>query len=211
MRRTICGAGEAEHAADLDDLAVDREHRAHHAEIDREEHADRDQRDLRGFEDAEPQDEQRHPGDRRDRAQRLQGRIEQAARERRIAGDRAERACRPRRRSAKPAATRADRHGDVALQFAGRRKFDQRRPDARGRRHQPAVGEARAHRDFPERSPGPPAARGRARAAHSARASAVRVRRDGGFGDGSWRKETWGLASNCNARRACPRAQRSMK
>jgi hypothetical protein len=44
------GAGEAEGAADLDDLAIDREDRAHHAEIDREEHADGDQRDLRGLE-----------------------------------------------------------------------------------------------------------------------------------------------------------------
>ena len=39
------------------------EDRAHHAEIDREEHPDRDQRDFRGLENAEPQDEQRHPGD----------------------------------------------------------------------------------------------------------------------------------------------------
>ena len=86
-------------------------HRAHHAEIDREEHADRDQRDLRGLENAEPQHEQRHPGDRRNRAQRLQGRIEQPPQQRGIAGDRAEqraghrRRCRSRPRRA--AASRA--------------------------------------------------------------------------------------------------------
>ena len=91
-------AGEAEHAADLDDLAVDRHHRAHDAEIDRKEYADRDQSDLGGLEDAEPQDEQRHPGDRRNRAQRLQRRIDQAMRQRGITGDRAQRSCRRRRR-----------------------------------------------------------------------------------------------------------------
>jgi hypothetical protein len=52
-----CRSRQAEGAADLDDLAVHREDRAEHAEINREEHADRDQRDFRGFEDAEPQDE----------------------------------------------------------------------------------------------------------------------------------------------------------
>ena len=82
--------GQPEDAADLDDLAVDRDDRAHDAEIDREEHADRDQRDLRGLEDAEPEDEQRHPGDRGNGAQRLQGRVDQPAHQRRIAGDRAE-------------------------------------------------------------------------------------------------------------------------
>src|SRR5204862_393575 len=69
---------------------VDREDRAHHAEIDRKEHADRDQRDFRGFENAEPEDEQRHPGDRGDRPQRLHGRIEQPPRQSPIAGDGAE-------------------------------------------------------------------------------------------------------------------------
>ena len=83
-------ARQTKRAADLDDLAIDREDRAHHAEIDREEHADRDQRDFRGFENAEPEDEQRHPGDRRNRAQRLHGRIEQPPRHVPIAGDGAE-------------------------------------------------------------------------------------------------------------------------
>ena len=54
--------------------------RREHAEIDREEHAERDQRQLRGLEDAEPEDEDRHPGDRGDGAQRLDRRVEQPAR-----------------------------------------------------------------------------------------------------------------------------------
>ena len=46
--------------------------------------------DARGLEDAEPEDEQRHPGDRGDRAQRLHGRIEQLPRQPPIARDGAE-------------------------------------------------------------------------------------------------------------------------
>ena len=79
--------------------------------------------------------------------------------ERRIAGDRAERACRRRRRSRSRPRRAQTVTSDVALQFAGGGKFDQRRPDARGRRHQAAVGEARAARRFPRRSRGRPAAR----------------------------------------------------
>ena len=71
-------ARETEHAADFDELAVDGEDRARDAEIDRKEHADGDERHLRGLEDAEPQDEQRHPGDGGNGAQGLQRRIEQA-------------------------------------------------------------------------------------------------------------------------------------
>src|SRR5260221_13809715 len=56
-------AGIAVDAADLDELAVDLLNAAHQIEVDREEDADRDQRHLRGFEDAEPQDEERDPGD----------------------------------------------------------------------------------------------------------------------------------------------------
>ena len=81
---------EAVDAPDLDEAAVDRLDAGHQVEIDREEHADRDQRDLRRLEDAEPQDEQRHPRDRRDAAQRLQHRVEQPPPQRRIAGQRAE-------------------------------------------------------------------------------------------------------------------------
>ncbi len=40
-------------------------------EIDREKHANRDQRDLGGLEDAEPEKEQRHPRNRRNQAQPL--------------------------------------------------------------------------------------------------------------------------------------------
>ena len=77
MRRASWRAGQPKDAADLDELAVDRQDRARDAEIDRKEDADGDQRDLRCLEDAEPQDEQRHPGERRDGAQRLQRRIEE--------------------------------------------------------------------------------------------------------------------------------------
>ena len=109
-------AGEPEGAADLDDLAVDRQDRAHHAEIDREEHADRDQRDFRGFENAEPQDEQRHPGDRRDRAQRLHGGIEQLPRQAPIAGDGAEQRARDHAEAeaGEDAATASPRYGAVS-------------------------------------------------------------------------------------------------
>jgi hypothetical protein len=44
MRRII--AGPLRRHPDFDDLAIDREDCAHHAEIDREEHADRNQRDF---------------------------------------------------------------------------------------------------------------------------------------------------------------------
>ncbi len=107
MRRIIAGPREAEGAADFDDLAIDREDRAHHAEIDREEHADRDQRDFRGLENAEPQDEQRHPGDRRDRAQRLHGGIEQPARQRPNSRRRRRAPCRRATPRPKPDARRA--------------------------------------------------------------------------------------------------------
>ena len=76
VERVVKTLGMVNSAPDFDQLAVDRHDRAHDAEINRKEHADRNQRDLRALEDAEPEDEQRHPGDRRDRAQRLQGRIE---------------------------------------------------------------------------------------------------------------------------------------
>ena len=143
-------AGQAEHAADLDDLAVDREHRAHDAEIDREEHADRDQDDLRGLEDAEPQDEQRHPGDRGDRAQRLQGRIDErgaSATNSRRSAPTSVPAATPK---TKPAATRNSVASDVTLQLAGAPQLGEGCEDHRRRRHQPAVRQPHAHRDFPE-------------------------------------------------------------
>ena len=76
-RRTMATRRQAEDAADLDELAVDALDGAGDAEIDREEHAHRDERHLGSLEDAEPEQEQRHPGDRRDGAQGLQGRVEQ--------------------------------------------------------------------------------------------------------------------------------------
>src|SRR5580704_14203975 len=47
--------GQPERAADFDQLAVDRLDRAHQAEINRKEHADRDQRHFRRFENPEPE------------------------------------------------------------------------------------------------------------------------------------------------------------
>ncbi len=142
--------GEAEGAADLDDLAIDRQDRAHHAEIDREKHPDRDQRDFRGFENAEPQDEQRHPGDRRDRAQRLHGRIEQPARQSPIAGD--------RRRAMVPATTpraKAQRRRGVSVAMMWRVSSPLRASSTMvakilaRRRHQPSVGQAEPDDDLP--------------------------------------------------------------
>ena len=78
MRHTMAERREAKDATDLDDFAVDGTHGAHDPEVDRKEHADGDQDDLGGLEDAEPQDEQRHPGDRGDGTQALQAGIEQA-------------------------------------------------------------------------------------------------------------------------------------
>ncbi|MHC2177722.1 hypothetical protein ACVIQW_007109 [Bradyrhizobium diazoefficiens] len=148
MRRIIAGPERAEGAPDLDDLAIDREDGTHHAEIDREEHADRDQRDLRCLEDTEPEDEQRHPGQRGYRAQRLHGRIEQPARQRPIAGNRAEqRAGDHSEREAK--ADTPQRRGDVTDQLAGAGEVSDGDKDARGRRHQPAVGPAGPHHELP--------------------------------------------------------------
>ncbi len=142
------GTGETEGAADLDDLAVDREDRAHHAEIDRKEHADRDQRDLRGLENAEPENEQRHPGDRGNRAQRLHGGIEQPPRQSPIAGDRAE------QRAGDHAEAEAEHdagHGrlDVQPELAGARQFGDGGEHLARRRHQPSVGPAAPDDELP--------------------------------------------------------------
>ena len=143
MRRIIAGRDRRKTRPTSTILRSTDEDRAHDAEIDRKEHADRDQRDLRGLEDAEPQDEQRHPGDRRNRAQRLQGRIEQAARQRPNSRRSRRAACRPRRRSRSPAATRSSVASDVALQLAGRaRARTSVVEDARRRRHQAAVAKS---------------------------------------------------------------------
>ncbi len=138
-----------EDTADLDDLAIDRQDRAHHPEIDREEHADRDQRDLRRLEDAEPENEQRHPGDRRNRAQRLQCRIENAARQRPVPGDGAE------HRSGGDPQRESGHHTpqcrrDMARQFAAAGEIGQRRENAARRRQQAAVGETERNGPFPD-------------------------------------------------------------
>ena len=167
--------GQPEGAADLDDLAVDRHDRAHDAEIDREEHADRDQGDLRGLEDAEPENEQRHPGDRGNGAQRLQGRIDQPAHQRRIAGDRAEQRCRRRRRSRSPATTREQRRAGMALQVrrCGRaRRRSCTMTDGGGTRR--PLDKAKPYREFPGHRQRDRQQQVRARAATARQASAAR-------------------------------------
>ena len=141
-------AGQPEHASDFDDLAVDRQDGAHHAEIDREEHADGDERDLGGLENSQPQDEQRNPGDRGNRAQRLQARIDQPARHGRIAGDRAQNG-RHRGAERKSDNDAQQRRNHVPPQLAGARQFGEFLEDARGRRHQAAGGQTGAHRQLP--------------------------------------------------------------
>ena len=68
---------EAERAAGLDQLAVDVAEGAGDRRVDREEGADGDERDLGPLADLEPQDEERDPGQRRDRADRAEGRAEE--------------------------------------------------------------------------------------------------------------------------------------
>ncbi len=62
---------DAETAADLDQLAIHAADPAHERNVDREERPDRDERDLRRFADAEPEQNQRDPCERRYRADRL--------------------------------------------------------------------------------------------------------------------------------------------
>ena len=113
-------------------------HGAHDPEVDGKEDADGNQDDLGGLEDAEPQDEQRHPGDRGDGTQPLQTGIEQAVAERRIAGDGAGK--RTQHDAAGKAGEDAQQgHGGVALQFAGGGEVGKGRKDHRGRRHQAAA------------------------------------------------------------------------
>ena len=198
MRRASRSARQPEDAADLDELAVDRQDRAGDAEIDREEDADRDQRHLRGLEDAEPQDEQRHPGDRRDRAQRLQGRIEQAARRLATCPESAPSSdAARRRRGAKPTSTRhsvaqacvqsspvcGERHtASPTIRLGGGISRPCARPDAHGRlpaeRERERQDEAQSTRQSMHALA---AARGAARAA-AASARPARFARSAGRG-----------------------------
>ncbi len=148
MRRASCSLVEAEAASDLDDLAVHGEDGAERAEIDREGDADRDQRDLRGFEDAEPQDEQRHPGDGGNGAQALQRRVEQRAGETRGAGERAEQ----RAGGDAEGEARRDagqRGADVQREVAVPGEVGQRGEDRARGRQQPPLSDAEADGHFP--------------------------------------------------------------
>ena len=157
--------------------------RAHDAEIDRKEHADRDQRDFRCLENAEPQNEQRHPGDRGNGAQRLQRRIEQPAQSA-PNSRRSRRASVPATTpSAKPAATRSDRRS--AWRCRVRRSARVRRSvvaDHRGRRHQAAVRPAGAHREFPAAARAPTGSTRPSRTAPAPGAGRLELRRGCGAG-----------------------------
>jgi hypothetical protein len=122
-----------------DDLAIDRKHRPHDAEIDRKEHADRDQDDLGRLENAEPENEQRHPGDRGDGAQALQGRIDQAVDQAEVPRERAHdgSARDPERKAPADAPKRGRR---MLLQFAGAGEIRESVEDHRRRGHQPPIG-----------------------------------------------------------------------
>ena len=124
------------------------------AEIDREEHAQRDQGQLRRLENAQPQDEQRDPGDGGDGAQGLDRGIEQPER--------------PGAGAAQHAEQRAGRGADertrwitrcmVAATCVHSSPGPRQRPGGlrqpRGRRHQPARRQAVAHRQFPAHGEG---------------------------------------------------------
>jgi len=79
----------------------------------------------------------------------LQGRIKQTIGQRGVAGDRAENrsGCDAEYKSPPNAPQRCE---GVLLKLAGRGEVGKRVPDHRRRRHQAAVGQAHAHRDFPE-------------------------------------------------------------
>ena len=144
---------QAHDAAGLDQLAVAIAHGHDQSEIDREEHADRDQHDFRRLENREPEDEQRHPGDRRHIAQRLQGRVEQLADQRHIARQRADHRCGHRAEQEAEADAHERRLG-MHPQFAFEGQVPQRREDAAGRRHEPRRDEAKMRGGFVDQRDG---------------------------------------------------------
>ena len=139
--------------ADFDELAVDGEDRARDAEINGEEHADGDERHFRGLEDAEPENEQRHPGDGGNGAQSLQRRIEQTPHGLAGTGKRAERDSRngPGDESDENA---PERHPGMGPQFAGFREAPERRDDAARRRHKAPFRKAERDDGLPEEGDG---------------------------------------------------------
>src|SRR5216684_6224356 len=134
----------------LDQLAVDLLDAGHGAEIDREERAQRDQRHLRPLEDAEPQHEERDPGD-ADRAGRvLERRVEQAPPQRRVAGQRTEHG-RHRRAGEKTQQHAQQRDFDMPPELAGEPQVAQRFQHRRGRRQQVGRSQAEARQRLPQR------------------------------------------------------------
>jgi hypothetical protein len=130
---------EPEDAADLHDLAIDRQHRAHDAEIDRKEYANGNERNLRRLENPEPEDEERNPGNRGNGAEPLQARIDDAPHQRGIACDRSQkRAC--DRAEAKAERNAQQGRNDMTKKLAGLRELGELLVDPGRRRHEPAVG-----------------------------------------------------------------------
>ena len=137
-------AVQAERAPGLEQLPVDVPQRGRHDRVDGEERADRDEDDLRLLADLEPQDQQRHPGERRHGADGAQRRREQDVAEAAEADDRAEgKADRRTEREADEHALRRD--GDVLPEQAALGEVDGGEPHHLGRRqlrhrHQAARG-----------------------------------------------------------------------
>jgi hypothetical protein len=80
MRVISLATGQPVDTANFDQLAINILDAGHEIEVDREEGADRDQRDFRRLVDAQPEQQQRHPGQRWNGANRLEGRVEQCFR-----------------------------------------------------------------------------------------------------------------------------------
>ena len=64
-------------SATFDEFTIDAAYAGYEINVNREEGSDTDQHELRRFADAEPEEQQRYPGERRDGAQCLQRRVEQ--------------------------------------------------------------------------------------------------------------------------------------
>ena len=90
---------------------LDRVHADRRLHDHREHRRDEDQVDRRGVADAEPQDRDRDPGDRRDRAQHLEDRIQRVV------------------RAAHPAHPQPERHGDAYGEREARADAHERRAD----------------------------------------------------------------------------------
>src|SRR5262249_47402307 len=96
----------------------------------------------------EPQDEQRHPGDRGNRAQALQGGVDETVGQRRIAGD-CTKDCAGGHAEAESGQDAGGCHERVLLQLAGCGQVPKRVEDHRGRWQQAPGRKPHADRDLP--------------------------------------------------------------